>query len=976
MEPVTALGLAAATIQLVDFTHRVLRTTNEICKDGKAVDIDTLQNTTYDLKKLSVQVQKRQKVEQLQDPDLDMIASGCQDVAKELLDGLTKLTRGPGRQNTWSASLVIAFRTIMAKDRIEAMSKRLESYRAQMHLRMVNSLVTKLDLHSTETREQFLAIGRKLDPPRLSDNSQTCTPHVVDHPLESHTGNLQTENLSEKLLQALSFETHDLREEMIANHHISTFRWVLSDSTEKAEWYHLPPWLRSNEKIYWIHGKPGSGKSTLMKYIANEPKTASLLRDCSDSRVLVLASHYFWLTGSPLQQSRIGLLRSLLKQILLCHPSLIHDVYPFLEKDLAGQMTGPEHVSGFRMSRLQASLESVFHKRSATHRFCFFIDGLDECGDDHDELAEWLEQLCQHNSNMKLVLSSRSWNVFEDAFGSYASMKMQDLTRPDIERYVASKLERSRGMKILLLAHPGAAEVFKSLICTRADGVFLWVSLAVDSLLRGFSNSDSLEQLTQRVESLPKEIEGLYSMIFDSIDPMYRCSAARLLLVMLEVSDLESISVCFLTETSMETAMDATIEDLTYKDVLIYDETAQRRLDAYTRGLLELSKSSDLSSSTRCKRVLFIHRSFADFCRTDPFLAILLKDSGEDFDPHHAMMCAKLMQLKKNIWLSNDHNQPRALGSVLTSLWHHARKTQKPIQSRSSILEETEETLKVIMGSDRMQNRLKHKEARGTAANTLLEVNEIKADRGLQIYFRLNFHESYSGLHERFPFLLTAINLRDPEYAVYRVIRDPSMSFADKVSLVDDILVVGLGHETYRDRQMDVRHILGDIEVQIEALKGLLTDISKTRAGTDYISTLWRGLVSNMFAYLLESVDARSPVLLYLAIMYLLLHPTFGLGHEDWEFRPIKVGWMLHERRRAYLLEAALEIEGKISAVSALGIFEHEYPVYVAKRYKVWNISALWTTEYKERFEASMEMVQTRLQERMNETHVSDSTVT
>lgn len=39
------------------------------------------------------------------------------------------------------------------------------------------------------------------------------------------------------------------------------------------------PWLRSDSKLFWISGKPASGKSTLMKYIISNPKTLKHSRE-------------------------------------------------------------------------------------------------------------------------------------------------------------------------------------------------------------------------------------------------------------------------------------------------------------------------------------------------------------------------------------------------------------------------------------------------------------------------------------------------------------------------------------------------------------------------------------------------------------------------------------------------------------------------------------------------------------------------
>jgi hypothetical protein len=57
-------------------------------------------------------------------------------------------------------------------------------------------------------------------------------------------------------------------------------------------WQSFVDWLRSHQPLFWIQGKPGAGKSTLMKYIVNHKETQKLLDQwCPKCRIL---SHYFW----------------------------------------------------------------------------------------------------------------------------------------------------------------------------------------------------------------------------------------------------------------------------------------------------------------------------------------------------------------------------------------------------------------------------------------------------------------------------------------------------------------------------------------------------------------------------------------------------------------------------------------------------------------------------------------------------------
>ncbi|PTB60595.1 hypothetical protein M431DRAFT_477059 [Trichoderma harzianum CBS 226.95] len=78
----------------------------------------------------------------------------------------------------------------------------------------------------------------------------------------------------------------------------------------------LTNWLQNDEKLFWISGKPASGKSTFMKYLHNNPLTADYLRIWRRSANFVHASFFFHHRGTAIQKSLEGLHRGILSQVL------------------------------------------------------------------------------------------------------------------------------------------------------------------------------------------------------------------------------------------------------------------------------------------------------------------------------------------------------------------------------------------------------------------------------------------------------------------------------------------------------------------------------------------------------------------------------------------------------------------------------------------------------------------------------------
>ncbi|OJD39079.1 small s protein [Diplodia corticola] len=147
----------------------------------------------------------------------------------------------------------------------------------------------------------------------------------------------------QRLLRSLHHPSLATRHAAIPDAQAHTFEWVFSAPPSSPNSSPNPPttfpaWLAHPHPTapFWIAGKPGSGKSTLMKFLHNHPQTAAGLRawarsgdahtktdntnDDNDENVptIITAAFFFTKAGSsPLQRSPEGLLRALLSEVLL-----------------------------------------------------------------------------------------------------------------------------------------------------------------------------------------------------------------------------------------------------------------------------------------------------------------------------------------------------------------------------------------------------------------------------------------------------------------------------------------------------------------------------------------------------------------------------------------------------------------------------------------------------------------------------------
>lgn len=113
---------------------------------------------------------------------------------------------------------------------------------------------------------------------------------------------------------------HD-RYESLRDAQDGTYEWILGQNSGEDEdikrrrrsMATFFDWYLNGTGTYWISGKPGSGKSTLMKYLVENIGSYNTLIQPSNLIVLYV---FLWIGGGDLQCSKLSCLKSLLWQLL------------------------------------------------------------------------------------------------------------------------------------------------------------------------------------------------------------------------------------------------------------------------------------------------------------------------------------------------------------------------------------------------------------------------------------------------------------------------------------------------------------------------------------------------------------------------------------------------------------------------------------------------------------------------------------
>ncbi|KAH7113354.1 hypothetical protein EDB81DRAFT_308492 [Dactylonectria macrodidyma] len=151
-------------------------------------------------------------------------------------------------------------------------------------------------------------------------------------PLET---TVSTQKFSQ-IIQGLHFSGIETREKAIPKPYEATYEGIFRNGYNNGQdslaggrnsFYR---WLEDcSSKVYWITGKLGSGKSTLMNFVVHNPLTQKHLQAWAGNLPLLLGLFYFWEAGQDnLQKSREGLIQTLLWQCLQSRPDMIPRVTP------------------------------------------------------------------------------------------------------------------------------------------------------------------------------------------------------------------------------------------------------------------------------------------------------------------------------------------------------------------------------------------------------------------------------------------------------------------------------------------------------------------------------------------------------------------------------------------------------------------------------------------------------------------------
>jgi hypothetical protein len=525
------------------------------------------------------------------------------------------------------------------------------------------------------------------------------------------------------LRQSLAFKEMNSREETIHKSHEDTFDWVLDyahsdaadpepgDETDNASFCR---WLHGNDKLFWICGKAGSGKSTLMRKICRDDRLNDHLKQWAPEGTVTRATMFFTTEGTELQTSQEGLLRSLLHQALKEPAISVQVLTPHLSK--TADDTGKFQ---WTLAELCTAFDDLLKLASTTQRFFFFVDGLDEYNviattsayppeyylemneeagrkirSGHRTIAKLLLSAA-NDGYVKICVSSRPSNDIQFVFSQCPTFQLELLTKRDMELFVRDQvLDCVRGM-----SQTTAGDYWNcaNTIVRNASGVFLWVSIATNILVDGIVNGDKPPQLRAMLDGLPTELggtKGLYMSILERLDPQQRAEAWSMFNIMLHTRDkLTPLFLSFAVAANDRDAIAMRVKFLQASELETRCENINKRLRVLG-NLLETQYDSLWGKSY----VRFMHLTAKEFLlRADVQHMLTSNTAVSTLDTNVALLSTCLTMIR-SIMLS--HNLHERLKLVIDAVYYAAQAEKTTGLPQTRLLDNFNATMEIVSAQD------------------------------------------------------------------------------------------------------------------------------------------------------------------------------------------------------------------------------------------------------------------------------------
>lgn len=273
-------------------------------------------------------------------------------------------------------------------------------------------------------------------------------------------------------------------------------------------------WERKAEGILWIKGKPGAGKSTVMRDLAESLEW----QKSSGFIVLTFFFDAFGDPSKPLKSSAAGMYRVLLFQLLeqirpaACRFKKRFDpmkpevgLYNWCEKDLS-------YMKIFLRDELKALDESA--------KIRILVDAIDEATDGTvADISKYLSRLTYDlgalRKDIQVCVSSRHYPIASIEEKYTIVLEKENLKA--ISNFVEDEFFESNILSRSILEANGTLSDLKNSIVEKSAGVFLWVAWAPRAVIDRLNSGFPMEDVVSQLDIVPLRIGNTYSDMLNNL---------------------------------------------------------------------------------------------------------------------------------------------------------------------------------------------------------------------------------------------------------------------------------------------------------------------------------------------------------------------------------------------------------------------------------------------------------------------------
>ncbi|KAL4863825.1 hypothetical protein BDV12DRAFT_201691 [Aspergillus spectabilis] len=434
--------------------------------------------------------------------------------------------------------------------------------------------------------------------PGISDDTARSRARTFPGTSVRRTTSLLSQDQKRKLLESLRFAQVDARRATVKRAHARTCKWLLR-TPAYLEWLDETK-ISDHHGVLWIKGKPGAGKSTLMKFVLSNASRSMKGR--------LLLYFFFNARGEDMEKSTVGMYRSLLWQLLSQVPGLLI-IFDSLN------LTNSEVGEDFHWSI--ESLQELFQQaiqRLGQSSLVIFIDALDECEETQiRDMLRFFEAVAESafdaGVSFHVLFSSRHYPHITIKSGLELILEGQEGHSQDIANYVHTEL---------IIGQSALAMQIKTELQEKASGVFMWVVLVVQ-ILNLEHDKGRMHALRRKLHDIPGDLHHLFR------DILTRDNHGRnelLLCVQWILFARQPLTPMQLYYALLIGIEPQALED--WSPEFITDKDIKRFIVDYSKGLAEITLA-------QMSTVQFIHESVRDFLLKDNGFAQIWPEHGSNF---------------------------------------------------------------------------------------------------------------------------------------------------------------------------------------------------------------------------------------------------------------------------------------------------------------------------------------------------------